>query len=72
MKTERFIVYNMKCMGCVNIVKNGLSQMEGISEVYIDQAKSEVTVNYLSDKLTRDEIARKLGILGYPVNQDNK
>ena len=68
METKRFIVYNMKCMGCVNIVKNGLSQIEGISEVYIDQAKSEITVNFLTDKVTSEAIAKRLGDLGYPVN----
>lgn len=67
MKTDRFIVNNMKCMGCVNIVKTGLTQMEGISEVYIDLSKSEVTVNYNTSKVSHDEIAKKLATLGYPV-----
>jgi len=67
MKTDRFIVENMKCMGCVNIIKNELSQTDGISEVYIDQVKSEVTVNYQTDKLSYTDIARKLGNIGYPV-----
>ncbi len=72
MKTERFIVYNMKCNGCVNIVKNGLIELEGISEVYVDLTKSEVTVNYSSDKLSREIIEKHLGTLGYPVNKENK
>ena len=67
MKTERFIVNNMKCMGCVNNVKTGVSQMEGVSEVYIDLSKAEVTVNYNSDKVTHNEIVNKLAIIGYPV-----
>ena len=67
MKTDRFIVNNMKCMGCVNIVKTGLSQMDGVSEVYIDLSKSEVTVNYNTSKVNHDEIVKKLSALGYPV-----
>ena len=67
MKTERFVVTNMKCMGCVNIIKTELSLMDGISEVYIDLTKSEVTVNYLSDKLESKDIVRKLTNIGYPV-----
>jgi len=67
MKTERFIVNNMKCMGCVNVVKTGLSQIDGVSEVYIDLTKSEVTVNYTSDKVKHDDIVEKLATLGYPV-----
>ena len=57
----------MKCMGCVNNVKTGVSQMEGVSEVYIDLTKAEVTVNYNSDKLSHDEIVKKLATLGYPI-----
>jgi copper chaperone CopZ len=71
MKTERFVVHNMKCNGCVNMVKTGLSQMEGISEVYIDLTKAEVTVNYLSEKVKPQEIEKQLGNLGYPVNKGN-
>ena len=67
MKTERFIVNNMKCMGCVNVVKTGLSQMDGVLEVYIDITKSEVTVNYTSDRVKQDDIIKKLATLGYPV-----
>ncbi len=67
MKTERFIVNNMKCMGCVNVVKTGLSQMDGVLEVYIDLTKSEVTVNYTSDRVKQDDIIKKLATLGYPV-----
>lgn len=67
MKTDRFIVENMKCSGCVNIIKNELGQTDGIAEVYIDQTKSEVTINYLSEKLSYADIARKLGNIGYPV-----
>jgi copper chaperone CopZ len=69
MKTERFIVNNMKCMGCVNILKTGLSQTEGVSEVYIDLAKSEVTVNYTSDKVSHEVLVKKMETLGYPVKQ---
>ena len=69
MKTERFIVNNMKCMGCVNIVKTGLSQMEGISEVFIDITKSEVTINYTAEKVKHDDIVKKLETLGYPVKK---
>jgi copper chaperone CopZ len=71
MKTERFIVFNMKCQGCVNMIKTGLSQVDGVSEIYIDLTKSEVTVNYLSEKVTSMDIEKQLGLLGYPVNKGN-
>jgi copper chaperone len=67
MKTEKFIVNNMKCMGCVNNVKTGLIQLDGVTEVYIDLSKSEVTVNYLAEKLKSEDIVKKLNAIGYPV-----
>jgi len=67
MKTEKFIVNNMKCMGCVNNVKAGLSQINGISEIYIDLTKAEVTVNLDPEKVSNEEIIKKLAMIGYPV-----
>jgi len=67
MKTERFIVTNMKCSGCVNTVKTELSLMDGISEVYVDLSKMEVTVNYSEEKLSSKDIIRKLTNIGYPL-----
>ena len=67
MKTERFTVNNMKCQGCVNMVKTGLSLMDGVSEVYIDLSKSEVTINYMSDKISHEDLVKKMELLGYPV-----
>ncbi|HCT30334.1 MAG TPA: hypothetical protein DIW31_06295 [Bacteroidales bacterium] len=67
MNTDRFIVANMKCNGCANIIKTELSRVDGISEIYIDLTKSEVIVNYASEKLTTNDIAKTLGNIGYPV-----
>ncbi len=71
MNTNRFIVANMKCSGCANIIKNELSSTEGISEIYIDITKSEVIVNYNSEVLSAKDIARKLGTIGYPVESQS-
>jgi copper chaperone CopZ len=69
METERFIVTNMKCQGCVNMVKTGLSLMDGVSEVYIDLSKSEVTINYSTEKVSHADLVKKMELLGYPVKQ---
>jgi copper chaperone CopZ len=71
MKTDRFIVENMKCMGCVNTVKTELSHMDGVTEVYIDLSKSEVTVNYSTEKVNYNDLVRKLTNIGYPVKNNN-
>lgn len=67
MNTDRFIVANMKCNGCANIIKTELSRVDGVSEIYIDLSKSEVTVNYDPSKTNTKDIARTLGVIGYPV-----
>lgn len=69
MMTEKLIVSNMKCMGCANAVKNGVSSVKGVEQVYVDLSKSEVTVNYQGEIQTLKEIVEKLGTLGYPVVQ---
>lgn len=71
MNTNRFIVANMKCNGCANIIKTELSRVDGISEIYIDLSKSEVIVNYSPDKLTPKDIAKTLGTIGYPVESQS-
>lgn len=71
MNTNRFIVANMKCNGCANIIKTELSSTNGISEIYIDITKSEVIVNYNPEVLSTNDIARKLGNIGYPVESQS-
>ena len=68
MKTEKLIVSNMKCMGCVNAVKTGLSSIQGVSNVEIDLATATVTVTYGDDSV-KSTILKKLDILGYPAKQ---
>jgi len=67
MRTERLIVNNMKCMGCVNAVKTSVSTIHGVTGVYVDLSKNEVTVNFDDDDNILKEIIKKLDIVGYPV-----
>ncbi|MGE0078032.1 MAG: heavy-metal-associated domain-containing protein [Bacteroidales bacterium] len=68
MKTEKLIVNNMKCMGCVNAVKTGLSSIQGVSNVEVDLATATVNVTYEDDSV-KSTILKKLDILGYPAKQ---
>ncbi len=67
MRTEHLIVNNMKCMGCVNVVKTSISTVPGVTGVYVDLSKNEVTVNFGDDENILKEIIKKLDIIGYPV-----
>ncbi|MGD9976673.1 MAG: heavy-metal-associated domain-containing protein [Bacteroidales bacterium] len=68
MKTETMIVNNMKCTGCVNTVKAGLSNIQGVDKVEADLPSSSVTVSY-NDESVRSTIIKKLEILGYSVKR---
>ena len=63
-QTEQFTVKNIKCGGCASAIKAGLEGLPGVEavEVSIDQGKVTVT----GEGLSRDELAAKLGELGYP------
>ena len=68
MKTEKLTVSNMKCMGCVNAVKTGLSSIQGVSKVEVELSTAIVTVTYNDDSV-KGTILKKLDILGYPAKQ---
>jgi copper chaperone len=67
MQTEKFVVQNVKCQGCVNTIRNGLSALPGVEEVQVDIPTGEVSVR--GQGFVRERLAAKLGELGYPVRQ---
>ena len=64
MQTEKFRVKNVKCGGCANTIRQGLSTMAGVQGVDVAIASGEVTVN--GERLDRAALTQKLGQLGYP------
>ncbi len=64
METELFTVQNVKCGGCVNNIKDGLGSVPGIHNVSITIEGGQVKVE--GDNLSHQQIAHKLGELGYP------
>jgi len=64
MQTERFVVNNVKCGGCVSAIREGLLDITGVNDVSVVIQGGEVTVS--GEELDRAVLARKLGQLGYP------
>ena len=64
METEIFTVQNVKCGGCVNNIKEGLGSIADIQNVDVTIENGHVKVE--GDNLSRQQIAQKLGELGYP------
>ena len=59
-----FDVENIKCGGCENTIRKGLSTITGVSEVQIDRDQQRITL--LADAAERSTIADKLRSMGYP------
>ncbi len=69
METLKLSVPNMKCMGCVNAITNGLKGLSQVQEINTDIPAHTVTVTYNAESLTKEEIISKMKTLGYPAQQ---
>ena len=64
MTSLNFDVENIKCGGCENTIRKGLSTIAGVSEVQIDRDQQRITL--LANEADRHTIAEKLRGMGYP------
>ncbi len=58
-------IVNLKCNGCVNTVKKGVLNIDGINEVEVDLDASKVTIPTKNIELI-DMVKVKLSKMGYP------
>jgi copper chaperone len=68
LSTERLLATNVKCQGCATTIRDGLRSLSGVEDVEVDISTGEVVVR--GQGLSRDQLAAKLGELGYPVQPD--
>jgi copper chaperone len=59
-----FDVENIKCGGCENTIRKGLSTITDVSEVQIDRNQQRITL--VANEADRGTIAEKLRSMGYP------
>jgi copper chaperone len=64
MTSLNFDVENIKCGGCENTIRKGLSTIAGVSEVQIDRDQQRITL--VANESDRHTIAEKLRSMGYP------
>lgn len=64
MATEIFLVDNIKCMGCVKTIVEGLNTIEGVSNVQVEKDAGKVLLELKGTE--RNIITEKLKVLGYP------
>lgn len=65
MKTEKIVVSNIKCDGCVSTIKTNILELEGVESVDVNREENSVTINH-SGILTREDFTKKLHSIGYP------
>ena len=61
--TLELIAQNIKCNGCANSIKKGLSEVEGVEEVTVNIETGAVTVK---GNASKESISEELSKLGYP------
>ena len=65
MANTEFEADNIKCMGCVNTIRTGLAELDGVDEVAVDLETAHVTVT--GHDLSMAVLADKMKALGYPI-----
>jgi copper chaperone CopZ len=58
-------IENLKCGGCANTIKKGLTKLEGVTDVEINIDASEVMISTENDEVLVRAI-QKLSSMGYP------
>ncbi len=66
MQAMKFRVANVKCDGCAANIRDGLGNVEGVSQVSVDVASDDVEVHG-DTPLARDVLIARLAELGYPA-----
>ena len=64
MDTQTIHASNIKCQGCANAIREGLSVLPGVESVEVNIEGSQVTVQGAS--LQRELLTTKLAEIGYP------
>jgi len=71
MKQETIVIENLKCHGCANTIKKGVSKLDGISDVSVNMDESSVNFNMDENIQQRENVLKKLAFLGYPEKGNN-
>jgi copper chaperone len=65
MKVEKMNIGGMHCGHCVDLIKNSLSLVKGVSEANVTDGS--VTVSYDENIATREEIDKAITRFGYKI-----
>ena len=63
-------IQNLKCGGCVNTIITRLENLDGISEIIVDNEEDTVSFDYIQ-RNNLEEAKTLLSKLGYPIVGQN-
>jgi copper chaperone CopZ len=69
--THIFEVENIKCGGCMNTIRKGLEQMQGVKAAQPENEHGTVTVDFDEQEVSAADIGLKLSDMGYPLLGEN-
>lgn len=64
---ERFDIEGMHCASCAYRLQKHLKKMDGIKEIVVNLASESAMVDYDPEKISLEEIARQISLLGYEM-----
>jgi len=62
---KKINILNLKCNGCANTIKKGLSAIEGVEQVDVALENAEITINDVSEDIYK-KVKDTLSKMGYP------
>lgn len=69
MKKLTFNVEGMHCGSCATGIQMLVSQMDGVSSVFVDYDKKSGTVEFDTAKVSQEQIFKSIAELGYKASE---
>lgn len=65
-------ITGMTCAACATRIEKGLKKMDGVEQANVNLALEKSTIKYDPEKLTNQDLEKKIQDLGYGVAKENK
>ena len=69
---KKYKIGGMTCSECANRVERGIKKMEGMKDASVNFTTETLTVSFDENKVTSNEIEKKVEVLGYSVIKNIK
>ena len=69
---KKYKIGGMTCSACANRVERGIKKMEGMKDASVNFTTETLTVSFYENKVTSNEIEKKVEVLGYSVIKNIK